>query len=107
MSRTLPRRQPLMTPAELRAIRASLGLSGPALARLLRVSLSAVRRWEAGTRLVVENTSEGVLLKRAPVFPETKPAEVFASLPYRGAPKSLEDMEAGIVVEAKRRHARS
>jgi AbrB family looped-hinge helix DNA binding protein len=64
------------------------------------------RRWEAGTRLVVEDTPEGVLLKPAPLFAETTTEEVFASLPYSGAPKSLADMEAGIAAEARRRHAR-
>jgi AbrB family looped-hinge helix DNA binding protein len=64
------------------------------------------RRWGAGTRLVVEDTPEGVLLRQAPLFPATKPKDVFASLPHRGAPKSLAEMEAGIAREARRRHAR-
>jgi len=64
------------------------------------------RRWASGTRLVVEDTAEGVLLRAASLFPETRPDEVFASLPHRGAPKSIEEMNAGIVAEAKRRHAR-
>ncbi len=64
------------------------------------------RHWDAGTRLVVEDTPEGVLLKPEPLFAETRPEDVFASLPYRGAPKSIEEMQAGIAVEAKRRHAR-
>ncbi|MDZ7769971.1 MAG: AbrB/MazE/SpoVT family DNA-binding domain-containing protein [Woeseiaceae bacterium] len=64
------------------------------------------RRWDAGTRLLVEDTPEGVLLKPAPVFSGHGRKTVFASLPHSGAPKSLEDMEAGIVAEAKRRHAR-
>jgi AbrB family looped-hinge helix DNA binding protein len=63
------------------------------------------RHWEAGTRRVVEDTPEGVLLKAAPVFPPTDPKEVFRSLAYVGKPKSLEDMEAGIMNEAKRRYA--
>ena len=62
-------------------------------------------RWQAGTRLVVENTREGVLLKPLPVFNETLPEQVFGSLGFHGAPKSLEEMEAGILAEAKRRHA--
>ena len=68
----------------------------------------AIRRalhWEAGTRLVVENTPEGVLLKPLPAFAETRPEEVFGSLACEGAPKSLADMEAGVLAEAKRRHA--
>jgi AbrB family looped-hinge helix DNA binding protein len=62
--------------------------------------------WGPGTRLVVENTADGVLLKAAPDFPATRPEDVFASLPYAGAPKSLAEMEAGIIAEAKRQHAR-
>jgi AbrB family looped-hinge helix DNA binding protein len=64
------------------------------------------RRWEAGTRLVVQNTPQGVLLTSAQPFPETKPKDVFGSLPHRGAPKSLADMDAGVAAEARRRHAR-
>ena len=30
----------------------------------------------------------------------------YASLPYRGTPKSVEEIEAGITAEARRRHAR-
>jgi AbrB family looped-hinge helix DNA binding protein len=64
------------------------------------------RQWGTGTRLVVEDTPDGVLLKSLPLFPETRPKDVFASLGYRGAPKSVEQMNAGIVAEARRRHAR-
>ena len=62
--------------------------------------------WDAGTRLVVEQTADGVLLKpiRA-VFAPTRPEDVFGSLVYKGAPKSVEAMDAGIIAEAKRRHA--
>jgi len=70
---------------------------------------SAIRQrrdWSAGTRLVVEDTPEGVLLKPVPAFAETRPEDVFASLGYRGRPKTLEEMDAGVLAEAKRRHAR-
>jgi AbrB family looped-hinge helix DNA binding protein len=60
-------------------------------------------RWRVGTRLTIESTPDGVLLKP---FPAVKAADVFASLPYRGKPKSVEEMEAGIIAEARRRHAR-
>ena len=63
------------------------------------------RRWDAGTRLLVEETEDGVLLRQAPHFPETRSTDVFGMLAYAGAPKSLEEMEAGILAEAKRRHA--
>lgn len=61
-------------------------------------------RWTAGTRLVVESTPEGVLLKPEPAFPETRPEDVFASLAYHGPAKSLREMEAGVLAEARRRH---
>jgi AbrB family looped-hinge helix DNA binding protein len=73
---------------------------------ILPKAIRSHRRWDTGTRLLVEETPEGVLLKAAPFFPQTRPEDVFASLPHSGAPKTIEDMEAGIVAEAKRRHAR-
>jgi AbrB family looped-hinge helix DNA binding protein len=64
------------------------------------------RAWDAGTRLIVEDTPEGVLLKATPVFAETQPKHVFGSLPYNGRPKTIEEMDAGVLAEARRRHAR-
>ncbi len=64
------------------------------------------RKWEAGTRLIVEETADGVMLKRAPAFAPTRPADVFALLPHRGDPKSVEDMDAAVLAEARRRHDR-
>lgn len=64
------------------------------------------REWRAGTRLTVEETADGVLLKPAPAFPETRPQAVFGMLPHRGKPKTLEEMDAGVLAEARRRHAR-
>jgi AbrB family looped-hinge helix DNA binding protein len=64
------------------------------------------RRWKPGTRLVVEETADGVLLVDAPAFAPTRPEDVFGCLHYRGKPKTLKDMEAAIIAEAKRRHAR-
>ena len=64
------------------------------------------RNWRAGTRLLVENTADGILLKAAPNFPPTRAEDVFGSLPWHGAPKTLAEMEAGIVTELNRRHAR-
>jgi len=73
---------------------------------ILPKAIRRQRGWQAGTRLIVENTPDGVLLKPAPAFPETKPADVFASLRCRGRPKSVRNMQAGIAAEARRRHSR-
>lgn len=64
------------------------------------------RDWDAGTRLIVEDTPEGVLLKPAPTFAPTRSDAVFGMLPHAGAPKTLEEMEAGVLAEARRRHGR-
>ena len=61
---------------------------------------------EAGTRLIVEDTPDGVLLKAAPVFAPTRPEDVAGMLAYRGRPKTLEEMDAAITAEVKRRRAR-
>jgi AbrB family looped-hinge helix DNA binding protein len=73
---------------------------------ILPKSIRRRRRWDAGTQLVVEDTAEGVLLKAAPVFEPTRPEDVFGSLTVAGPPKTLEEMDAGVLAEARRRHAR-
>lgn len=73
---------------------------------ILPKSIRQDRRWSAGTRLIVKDTPDGVLLKAAPVFEPTRSDDVYGSLPSKGPPKSLEEMEASIVAEAQRRHAR-
>ncbi len=64
------------------------------------------RNWRAGAALIIEETPEGVLLKSEPPFSPTRPADVFGMLKYSGAPKTIEEMDAGIMAEAKRHHAR-
>jgi AbrB family looped-hinge helix DNA binding protein len=64
------------------------------------------RKWGPGTRLIVEETPDGVLLKPAPFFPATRPEDVYGMLKYSGPPKSIEEMDAAITAEVKRRHAR-
>ena len=63
------------------------------------------QQWGVGTRLVVEETAEGVLLRPLPAFARTELSAVAGRLTYAGAPKSVEDMDSAVVAEAKRRHA--
>ncbi|MFN0192092.1 MAG: AbrB/MazE/SpoVT family DNA-binding domain-containing protein [Aestuariivirga sp.] len=63
------------------------------------------RRWQAGTRLVVEDRPDGVLLTAAPAFAKTRSKDVFGSVKASGPPKTIEEMDAGVLAEAKRRHA--
>ncbi|MBV9585314.1 MAG: AbrB/MazE/SpoVT family DNA-binding domain-containing protein [Alphaproteobacteria bacterium] len=64
------------------------------------------RKWSAGTRLLVEETTDGVLLKPAPVFRPTRHQDVAGMLAYTGPAKTIEEMDAAIEAEVKRRHAR-
>jgi len=73
---------------------------------ILPKSIRQLRGWDAGTRLVVEDTVDGVLLKAAPSFKPTRSDEVFGSLKVSGPPKTLEEMDAGVLAEARRRYAR-
>lgn len=70
---------------------------------ILPKSVREHRRWGAGTKLVVEDTAEGVLLRKAPLFAPTTIDQVFGALAWKGKPKSLEEMDEGIKAEARRR----
>ena len=62
--------------------------------------------WQAGTRLMVESTADGVLLRPMPTFAATGSEYVFGSLAAEGPARTLADMDAGILEEARRRHDR-
>jgi AbrB family looped-hinge helix DNA binding protein len=73
---------------------------------ILPKSIRQRRNWDAGTRLVVEDTPEGILLRQAPAFAPTAPDQVFGLLATGRPPVSLEDMDAAILTEARARHDR-
>ncbi|WIG55912.1 MAG: transcriptional regulator AbrB [Rhodanobacteraceae bacterium] len=72
---------------------------------ILPKAIRGKRHWHAGTRLVVEDTPDGVLLKNAPLFKPTRPEDVFGMLGYRGEAKTIPQMEAAVAEEVQRRHA--
>jgi hypothetical protein len=41
-----------------------------------------------------------------PVFPPTRPEDVFGMLKYKGKPKTLKEMDDAIAAEVRRRHRR-
>lgn len=63
------------------------------------------RHWGNGTRLMVEETPDGVLLRAAPVFAPTDSAAVYACLPHTSGPKTLDEMDAALLAEARRHRA--
>ena len=74
---------------------------------ILPKSVRDQKRWPTGTRLIVEDVPDGILLKAEPLFAPTRPEDVFGSLKAKGRPKTLQEMDAGIAAEVKRRHDRS
>lgn len=62
------------------------------------------KNWGPGVNLVVEETPEGVLLKREPLFPPTTPEQVFGMLKYTGPAKTIEEMDQGVMDEARRQY---
>lgn len=73
---------------------------------IMPASVLKARDWRAGARLVVEDTADGVLLEAAPLFAPTRAEDVFGSLPYSGKPKTIKEMNAAILAEARRRYVR-
>lgn len=76
---------------------------------VLPLSVRRKRKWEPGTTLVVEETPEGVLLRPQKPFPPTNMDEFIATLEsrkYTGKPKTVEEMDASIANEVRRRRAR-
>lgn len=59
--------------------------------------------WAPGTRLIVEETPEGVLIRKAPAFPPTRFEDVFGCVPWDGPAKSIEEMNEAVLEEAERR----
>ncbi len=60
-------------------------------------------QWGAGTRLTVESTPDGVLLKSTPVFAASSIDALFGSMQHEGPALSIDDMNAAITREADRR----
>ena len=73
---------------------------------ILPKAIRESKGWDAGQKLVVEETRDGILLRPASPFPPTEPADVFGSLSHHGKHLSDEDIEKALRAAAKRRHAR-
>ena len=73
---------------------------------VLPKSIRQRKNWEAGASLTIEETPEGVLLKDAPLFERTRVEDVFGMLNCPGRRLSIEEMDASVLAEARRRHAR-
>lgn len=71
---------------------------------ILPKAIRESRRWPPGTKLIVEETADGVLLKVSTIFPETDIDAVAGSLKRPGRRAvTLKEMDDAIAREAKRR----
>ena len=73
---------------------------------ILPKAIRDLRQRSTGTRLVVEDTPEGVLSRAPSPFPRTTVDDVCGCLKYDCPPKTDADFKAGIEAEVKRRHER-
>lgn len=62
--------------------------------------------WKSGEALVVEETPDGVLLKRASPFASTRLEDVAGCLGRGGRALTIEEMDEAVAAEIRRRHAR-
>jgi AbrB family looped-hinge helix DNA binding protein len=66
-------------------------------------AIRAAKAWAPGQALAVVSTAEGVLLKPIKAFKETRFEDVAGCLRYKGKAKTLEEMDAAVAAEARRR----
>jgi AbrB family looped-hinge helix DNA binding protein len=73
---------------------------------VLPKALREKRRWKAGTKLTVEERPEGLLLKPLERKKKFNVSDWRGMLKYKGPPRTIEEMNAAIEEEVRRRHAR-
>lgn len=70
---------------------------------ILPKAIRSARHWKAGLEFVVEEADDGVLLRPARIFPETRIEDVLGCTGYKGRKKSLAAMERAIARGARAR----
>ena len=59
-------------------------------------SIRSSHHWKPGTRFAIEDFQGGVLLKPLNIFPETDLQSGLGCVGYKGAPKTMEEMQTAI-----------
>ncbi len=73
---------------------------------MLPKAMREKRRWKAGTKLTVEERPEGLLLKPLEKKKKFTVSDWRGMLKYKGPARTIEEMNAAIEEEVRRRHAR-
>ncbi len=68
--------------------------------------MRSAHHWELGVEFLVEEPTEGLLLRPVKPFPQTRLARVICCVGYQAPAKSLEDMEAAIAAGVRAVHDR-
>ena len=69
---------------------------------ILPKAIRHARNWPPGTKLVVEETPDGVLLRQEPRIKPTTVDQVFGMLKYNSPPVSIEDMKVTMTEDERR-----
>ncbi|MDP2827237.1 MAG: AbrB/MazE/SpoVT family DNA-binding domain-containing protein [Sulfuricellaceae bacterium] len=72
---------------------------------ILPKSVRESHHWAAGMEFVIEDTSDGIMLRPAKSFSPTRLMDVVGCTGYAGSAKTLEEMEAAIAEGASVKHA--
>jgi len=64
--------------------------------------LRKAHHWKAGTTFTVEEVSNGILLRPATQHPPTRLEDVVGCTGYKGPAKTIAEMDAAVMAEAKR-----
>jgi AbrB family looped-hinge helix DNA binding protein len=59
--------------------------------------------WRPGAELEVEDRGDAVVLRAARIFPRKTVAQVYGCLKYEGPPLTIEQMNAAVAREARKR----
>ncbi len=73
---------------------------------ILPQAIRVARAWGPGTEFIVEETPDGVLLRPAARFLESRLEDVAGCLPAERRPKSAAHMHTAVAREVNRRHDR-
>ncbi len=64
-------------------------------------SLRDSHHWRPGTEFIIEDTATGIILKPRGLFPATKLEDGIGCAGYNGPPKTVEEMEEGMLVDLR------
>jgi len=70
----------------------------------LPLSVMAAQGWSAGTLLEIDIVADGIMLRRASIFPPTRPEQVFGCLAYSGPTLTVDQVDDAVIAEIRRRH---